>query len=369
MSENPNALKHMYDQRLLHRMSEALKRVYPSFDATSFNMLSSQLNALEMKPRVTLIRDEIHRRLPSKYPEALKLLLSSTKSNQLKSFDLWPYTEFIQKYGIDDPEISLNALKAITPLFTSEWAIRPFITRYPNQSLSFLIECSKDKNHHVRRWSSEGTRPRLPWGERLKSFINDPSPCYPILENLKFDKELYVRKSVSNHLNDIAKDNPSEVIKILGRWKKQAGKQHAEKVNWIIHRALRTLIKDGHPMALKLVGVDVEAKAKVTDLKFSPKTVKLGESFQFSFEVKNLSSQSKRFVIDYILHFVKANRSRSPKVFKLKTLELQPGEAREIIKRHPIKKITTREYYAGAHLLEIQINGSVAAQHEWKLKI
>lgn len=367
--ENKNALKHMYNQSLLNRVAQSLLRAYKKFDHQNFKKLMPRLKSLEMKPRVRFIRDTIQQMLPAEYPAALKIILQSAQDGTLSGFDLWPYTEFIQTYGIEHPEISLDALKKITPLFTAEWAIRPFIIRDSVNAMKFLEACAKDKNHHVRRWASEGSRPRLPWGERLQDFVCDPRPTYRILEALKFDPEIYVRKSVSNHLNDIAKDHPDIVVKILTRWKKQAGMLHAVKVDWIIRRALRTLIKQGHAGALKLIGVSSKTEIKMKNFKTSRKRIKLGDRFDFDFEIQSLSRRSQKLVVDYVIHFMKANKTRSAKVFKLRTFDLSPMQTVNFSKSHHVKKITTREYYAGAHWLEIQINGVVTGRLQWDLEI
>jgi 3-methyladenine DNA glycosylase AlkC len=369
MEENENALKHLFDQKLLKRMADELSKVYPAFDRKHFVGLMPKLKPLEMKPRVRFLRDELHRLLPAEYPKALEILLKSAAGKKLSGFDLWPYTEFVQTYGLDHLELSLDALSQLTQLFTAEWAVRPFIKQHEKKTMKFLEKCARDQNEHLRRWASEGSRPRLPWGERLQDFVRDPSPTLPILEILKFDESLYVRKSVSNHLNDIAKDHPELVVKILARWQKEAGEKHAEKIDWIIHRSLRTLIKNGHGGALKLIGVSTKVQIELVDFKVAQNHITLGEKVDFTFGVKSLSSKPQKLVVDYIVHFVKANQSTAPKVFKLKTFELPAKGVLHISKSHPMKKITTREYYPGMHAIEIQVNGVSLAKVDWRLKI
>lgn len=366
---NPDALKHLYGKDLLDRMARALHAAHPEFDTKSFRALMPKLEPLEMKPRVRLLREELRRRLPEDYRKALKILLKSARSGELDGFDLWPYSDFVQTYGLDECELSLEALKELTPRFSSEFAVRPYLIRYPDQTLRYLELCAHDSSVDVRRWASEGSRPRLPWGERLQEFVRDPSPTIRILELLKFDSELYVRKSVSNHLNDIAKDHPDRVVRLLKEWKKSAGSEHENKIRWIIHRALRTLIKSGHPGALELIGVASEAKIELSGLKLNAKKLRLGQRMEFGFAVRSKSSQSQKLVIDYLIHFVKANGRTAPKVFKLKTVELPPKAELRIVKAHPLKKITTRVFYPGAHRLEIQINGKVVAGLPWELAI
>lgn len=374
--ENPNAFKHLFGKALLERMSKALKKVAPHLDHQAFTALALKLDPLEMKPRVLVLRDELKRQLPTDYPKALRILLKTAKAPELGGFDFWPFSAYVQAYGLDHPTLSLEALKELTPRFSSEFAVRPFLKQDPTGTLAFLKTCARAPDVHLRRWASEGTRPRLPWGERLHAFIENPTLTLPILELLKFDEELYVRKSVSNHLNDIAKDHPELVVKLLKRWKQEAQrakgtkgaeKKHADQVTWIIHRALRTLIKNGHPGALQLIGVSPGAEIKVSDLKLNQKQFNLGDRLEFKFTIQSTTSKPQKLVIDYIVHFVKANQKTSPKVFKLKTFVLSEKTNATVTKSHHLKKITTRVFYPGKHLLEIQINGAVLARAPWVL--
>jgi 3-methyladenine DNA glycosylase AlkC len=367
LHENDQALKHLFGAEILKRIAHAISAHHSTFDRKHFLQLMPLLSPLEMKPRVRFLRDELKKQLPEDYTKAVRILVQSAKSGKLDGFDLWPLTEFIQTYGLDHLDLSLQALKELTKVFTSEWAVRPFIKRHPRQTLRYLLQCAQNNDVHVRRWASEGTRPRLPWGERLQDFVRDPSPTLPILEKLKFDEELYVRKSVANHLNDIAKDHPDLVVKILTKWKKQAGSKHSAKIEWIIRRALRTLIKDGNSGALQLIGVSKKTDIQFIGFKIRQEKIKLGERIDFEFQIHSSSKKSQKLVVDYIVHFVRANQSTSPKVFKLKTVELPARGKISFAKSHHLKKVTTREYYPGLHYLEIQINGAVAGKKEWKL--
>ncbi len=362
-----DALKHLFGKELLKRMAEALSEVHPSFDRKKFQSILPELEKMEMKPRVQRIREELKTLLPSSYEKALGVLLKSLKKGRVTRFDLWPYSDFIQTYGLDDLEVSLDAMSVLTTLFTSEFSVRPFLKRHPEKTLRYLEKCAKSPDVALRRWASEGSRPRLPWGERLTEFVKDPSPTFKILETLRFDPELYVRKSVSNHLNDIAKDHPGIVIRILARWKKEAKEKDQPKIDWIIRHSLRTLIKAGHAEALNLIGVSRDAKVQVSPLRLNRDRFKLGEKIDFEFKIRSLANREQKMVVDYIIHYMKSNSSTSPKVFKLKTFLLPAGEEVEIKKSHTLKKVTTRVHYSGVHYLEIQINGVVVKKAKWDL--
>jgi 3-methyladenine DNA glycosylase AlkC len=295
-------------------------------------------------------------------------LLESAKKGEFKAFDLWPYADFIQSYGLDELELSLSAMEQLTPLFTCEFAVRPFLKKFNKETFEFLLRCAESDNEHVRRFASEGSRPRLPWGERLHESVRDPSMGLKVLERLRFDESLYVRKSVANHLNDIAKDHPLVVIKTLKRWQKEArGESALKKIDWIIQRALRTLIKEGHAQALDLIGVKTRAQVVCSGLKLSKKKIVTGERIEFEFNLRSLALKKQKIVVDYVVYFVKANGELSPKVFKLKTFELRAKELVKIKKSHHFKPITTKRYYPGKHRLSIQVNGQECLSSYWHL--
>jgi 3-methyladenine DNA glycosylase AlkC len=365
--ENENAFKHQFGKELVARIASSIGKVYENFDRRQFLSLASSLKPLEMKARVRFLRDEISKLLPSHFPEALQILMNSVKSGKLEGFDLWIYTEFIQTHGLAHREESLEALKVLTTLFTSEWAVRPFLRQFPEHTLAFLLACAAHEDEKVRRWASEGSRPRLPWGERLHHFIQTPDATLPILESLKHDEAPFVRTSVANHLNDIAKDNPHFVLTVLKKWKKEVSEKDEPKLDWITKRALRTLIKNGNPAALGLIGVDASAKISVSKFFITPKGISLGDRMTFGATIKSLSKSPQKLVIDYVLHLVKSHGGTAPKVFKCKVVNLEPGESLDFEKTHHLKKVTTRTYYPGINALELQINGKSHGKKSWVL--
>jgi 3-methyladenine DNA glycosylase AlkC len=370
--ENPNAFKLWISEQLVDRIGHEVHAVYPAFDLNRFVVIKTKLKPLELKQRVACIRLQLFECLPTDYPKALSILMKSTeqhqqKKNQLTGFDLWPYADFISNYGLHHVSLSLDAMKVLTTLFTSEFAIRPFLIQDLKGTLSYLKKCAVDPNVHVRRWASEGSRPRLPWGTRIPQLILDPKPTLPILSLLKNDSELYVRKSVANHLNDIAKDHPEWLCSVLSTWLKSANSKQKNNIEWIVKQALRTLIKQGNPAALKLIGVSNAVKVKVSPLRLESNQVRVGGVLRFQFKIKSLAAVDQKIVMDYRIHYKKANGKNSPKVFKLKTLNLPAGQTLQIEKKHSLKKVTTRRDYAGLHAVDIQVNGKVFPKVNWML--
>ncbi|KHD87655.1 MAG: DNA alkylation repair protein [Bdellovibrio sp. ArHS] len=365
------AFKNWINEALVKRMAKHIAHHDPEFDSKAFIKLSHKLPELELKPRMRLICDFLKNHIPEDYKKALAILLKATKEpapgvSPLRGFDLWAFTEYVHRYGLKDFDSSMKALHTFTELFTAEFAIRPFLIHEESKTLKVLQKWSKDKNHHVRRLVSEGSRPRLPWGEQLKSFIKDPTPTIKLLDQLKYDEELYVRKSVANHLNDISKDHPDIAIRVAARWMKEAPKEHKEKIGWIIRHALRTLLKKGNKEALKLLGFENKGKVQVKNLLLVSDNVKIGSHLEFSFEVA--CSEAAQIMVDYLIHHKKANGKTSPKVFKLTTKTMKHKEVISIKKKHSFKPITTRVYYPGTHYLEIMVNGKLLEKVPFELK-
>jgi 3-methyladenine DNA glycosylase AlkC len=264
---------------------------------------------------------------------------------------------------LDHPKTALSVLKQLTGLFSAEFAIRPFLIAHPEYCQKQLAKWTQDKDEHIRRLASEGSRPRLPWGMQLKPYIEDPSPNLPLLEALKNDSSLYVRRSVANHLNDIAKDHPDLVIAICKRWYPDA----SPDLRWVIKHATRSLVKSGHPEVFPLLGYSDTIELTAPRLQLSSDLVQMGESLEFQLDLKSSGAGQQKMVVDFAIHFVKANGERKPKVFKLKSVSLAPGESSRLVKAHPIKAISTRKYYPGTQLLEILVNGKSMVSREFTL--
>lgn len=211
-------------------------------------------------------------------------------------------------------------------------------------------------------WVSEGTRPRLPWGQRLGMFVDDPAPVIGLLEALKDDPEEYVRRSVANNLNDIAKDHPDVVAKIARRWLKGASKNRQR----LVRHACRTLIKQGHKSTLSALGYKAP-EVKVPSLIIETPRVTLGLALDFTVHLKSTAETDQALVIDYAVHHLKANGRTQAKVFKWKTLTLKAKTTHKASRKHPMRKITTRVYYPGRHLLDIRVNGEVLASKAFEL--
>jgi 3-methyladenine DNA glycosylase AlkC len=365
-------VRDVFNEKVVNQLASSLAGVWSVFDAKGFtHAISSQLRHLTFSERAALIRDTLWEFLPREYPRALEILLEALppeltdhEITGFGGFIIMPMNDFVAKYGLDHYDLSMQALYQMTKRFTAEGAIRAFILKYPDKTLSILSKWAEDENCHVRRLVSEGTRPRLPWAIQLKPFIEDPRPVLALLEKLKTDPELMVRRSVANNLNDIAKDNPDQVVKTLRRW----SKIEDDGTQWLIRHAARTLVKQGNKEILAILGYNSKVGITVSKLRLDQPTVKMGGEINFSFEIKSKSKQVQRLIIDYIIYHRKANGKLAPKVFKLTKKNLEAGESVQISKKHSFRPISTRKYYPGIHCLEIQVNGTPFGKVDFELK-
>jgi 3-methyladenine DNA glycosylase AlkC len=362
--------KNLLNADLVRACSAALTRAWPAFDRKRFERVAlKSLDALEMKARAMQIADALEAVLPPDFDAACSIIeaalappieidgvASARQGAGLAGWIVWPLGEFVARRGIHHPERALRALHALTQRLTAEWAIRPLIVAHPVLAFDTLLAWTRDPSPHVRRLASEGSRPRLPWGLQLKSLIADPSPTLPILAALQDDSSDYVRRSVANHLNDIAKDHPQLVVDWVQRHLSGAPTERRA----LLAHASRTLIKHGHAGMLALWGAGSAFEGRCT-LAVTPKRVNVGDSVALTLTLRSTSTAAQALLIDYAVHHVKANGSTSAKVFKGWKLTLDGGESRVLTRQHSFKAVTTRRYHAGRHRFDVSINGAAAA--------
>ena len=371
----PAAFKDFFNRALVEDMALHLHRAWPGFDTKSFaaNALRN-FPALELKQRAHQIAAALGTHLPAEVPKALATITAALRplsadgqldpdpKKGIAGWAILPFGEYVAKHGLGHLKASLAALRELTIRSTSEFAIRPFVVHHTAETLRTLKTWAGDKNEHVRRLVSEGTRPRLPWGLQLKSLVKDPAPILPLLEALKDDASEYVRRSVANSLNDIAKDHPDLVAGLAARWLKGASKDRVR----LVRHACRTLVKQGHQATLKALGYDPRAKVKLADFSLSPAKLAFGSALTLKVKVISTSRAPQKIVLDYVFHHRKKNGS-SAKVFKWKSFTLRPGETMEAARKHAMRRITTRVYYPGIHKVEVTANGKVLGTKRFTL--
>ncbi|MDP3084665.1 MAG: DNA alkylation repair protein [Rubrivivax sp.] len=371
--------KNLLSPALVRRTGADLQRAWPAFDRDRFiTLATSGLEALEMKARAMQICAALEATLPADFGSAADILQAALAplvgggagtepapgASGLSGWALWPVGEYVARQGQEQPERALDLLHALTQRFTAEFAIRPFIVRHPALVLATLQRWTTDASAAVRRLVSEGSRPRLPWGLRLTAWVKDPSPTLPLLRALQDDPDEAVRRSVANHLNDIAKDHPALVAAWVQAQQTDATPQRLA----LLRHASRTLIKQGHAGALAAWGWNRALRGQAT-LVLAPQTVMLGASLTLSLTLRSTAARPQALAIDYAVHHVKASGALSPKVFKGWVIELAAGAERCLVKRHSMRVVTTRRYRPGAHVIDIRVNGRVVAQAGFELQL
>jgi 3-methyladenine DNA glycosylase AlkC len=349
------ALKDMFNPESVGILASAINTEHADFPQETFikKVFNEDWDELALKERVRHITLVIGELLPRDYQKSLEILKRVLPHLEGQGFEKMVFPDFVEVYGLDEWDLSISALEFFTQHVSGEFAIRHFIDRYPTETLQIMEGWTDHPHPGVRRLASEGCRPRLPWGMRLSDLVRDPSPILPILQKLKDDEREEIRRSVANNLNDISKDHPELIVGLLGRWQDPDNLDQSR----LIKHALRTLLKAGHPGALDLLGFSSKPEIIVENISLEPEEITLGEDLIFSFEIQSTGKKEQALMVDYQVHFMKANGAQSPKVFKLNQRVIQPGERIRITRKHSIKPITTRKYYPGIQTFQPQVNG------------
>ncbi|MGQ2980500.1 MAG: DNA alkylation repair protein [Polaromonas sp.] len=354
-------LVNQYGADVPKAIARMISAVFPAFDARKF--VADALNGyddLALMPRGKHMARALQRHLPPDYPTAIAILLASLDQPHgrdpgltLGSFLYLPHTLFVAEFGLDHFEESMRAQHALTQRFTAEFSIRAFFQHHEAATLARFRQWASDPSEHVRRLVSEGSRPRLPWASRLPAFQKNPAPVIELLDLLKDDPALYVRRSVANNLNDIGKDHPDVLAATAKKWLKGA----SDERRWIVQHALRSAVKRGEAGALEVLGFGKSAEVEVSDARITPKRVVMGEKVNIAFDITNTSTRPQRVLVDFCIHYVKASGKSSAKVFKLKVLDLASGEKARLAKTVSTAEMTTRKHHAGKHRVEVLLNG------------
>ena len=363
MIEKGVPLKNMLNEKSLREFALVIKSEYNSFKIEEFlkSTMDETWEYLELKARGRQITLNLGKYLPKDYKEAINII--DKVIVKYKGFACFSFPDFVEIYGQDKKnlDISISALGRFTEYMSSEFAVRPFIINYEDKMMNQMYEWSKSENENLRRLSSEGCRPALPWGQALFKYKKDPSPILPILEELKNDESLFVRKSVGNNLNDISKTHPDLVIKIAKDW---YGK--SKHTDWIVKHACRTLLKKGNPKALAIFGYNNNPSIEVKDFKLNEKSLKIGESITFSFII--LTKEPTKTRIEYGVDYVKSNGKRNRKIFQLSEITFKANESKKYNRKHSFENVSTRKHYSGMHMITLIVNGVEHGTLSFELK-
>ena len=358
------SLKSFFSPALIRRLAGEVARVHPSFPTRRFvRQACAGLDDLELLDRGKHISRALGAHLPASYPDAIDVLLRSLgpehASDELLGagmapFFYYPHLVFVAECGLDHFDVSMHAQHELTKRFSAEFSIRPYIAKDPERTFGVFRKWAKDRNPHVRRLVSEGTRLRLPWAARVAWLDANPQRVLDLLELLKDDPASVVRRSVANSLNDLGKAHPELLIGTCRVWLDGA----SEERRALVEHALRSAVKRGSNDALRLLGYGGKASVVIEDVRFEPRRVSIGGRVTISFVLRSRSRAPQNLLVDVAVHFVKATGKTSRKVFKLKRVTLPPRGRDAFSATVSLKVHTTRKPQPGVHAVEVIVNGT-----------
>jgi len=348
-------LKNMYSREYLEKLAWDIQLVYAPFQASEFvdSIMDETWDSLELKARGRKITENLGKYLPNNYEEAIGVInkVIRHQGSWLDGFAMF-FPDFVEVYGQDEKywDVSIAALELYTSHASAEFAVRPFIINDEKRMMAQMYAWSKHENENVRRLSSEGCRPALPWAQALPKFKKDPAPILPILEELKTDPSLYVRRSVANNLNDISKTHPTLIAELAKNW--HGNNDHTD---WIVKHGCRTLLKEGNRDVLAIFGFHDATSVDVEGFTLGEKPIPLGADITFSFTI--LAKQATKVRLEYGVDYVKSNGKRNRKIFQISEISLKENQKKPYTKKHSFADVSTRKHYAGLHSITLIVNG------------
>ena len=358
-----DALKTFFSDALVRRLAADVARVHPKFPVDPFVAdACAGLDRLELLDRGRHIARALAAHLPQSYSEAIEVLLRSLgpehASDELVGagmapFFYLPHVLFVAERGLEHFDVSMRAQYELTKRFSAEASIRPYIARDPERVMAVLRTWTKDRNPHVRRLVSEGTRLRLPWAARVAWLDDHPERVLALLERLKDDPSTMVRRSVANNLNDLGKVHPDLLIRTAAAWLEKGSAARRR----LVEHALRSAVKRGESHALRLLGYGKQSSVSVESVTFTPRRVRIGERVAMSFTLRGTSREQQNILVDVAVHFMKARGGTARKVFKLTRVALAPRASVNLKTTFSLAVHTTRVPHPGRHAVDVIVNG------------
>jgi 3-methyladenine DNA glycosylase AlkC len=366
-------LKTFFSKPLVQRLAAEITRVEPGFPSRAFvKQATAGLDELELIDRGKHIAAALGEHLPPAYPGAINVLLRSLGPEHatdelvgvgMAPFFYLPHVLFVAQRGLDHFELSMRAQYELTKRFSAEGSIRPYIANEPERTFAVLRKWTRDENPHVRRLVSEGTRLRLPWAIRVAWLDQNPERVIELLELLKDDATTLVRRSVANNLNDLGKVYPNLLIDTCAAWLEGASAQRVA----LVEHALRSAVKRGEAGALGLLGFGKKPMVALEGVRFQPKKVAIGGQVSVSFTLRSTARTAQSLLVDLAVHFLKANGSSSPKVFKCKRVELPARGKVDLAAKVSLAVHTTRKPRPGTHAVDVLVNGTAMRAGEFQV--
>lgn len=360
------AMDELINPAMIEHLRSSLAAVEPTLNSSALEQVGSGLDGMRLRDRVDLVRDALLSDLPAGFAATRRIVDGALTVPEFQGWAIWPVTEFVTARALEDGSTAafddgMGLLSRLTVRLSSEFAIRDMLVARPERALEISRTWTAHENEHVRRLASEGTRAYLPWAKRVPWLIAHPEATRGILDALYRDPSEYVRRSAANHLNDLSRVDPAVVTRVARGWAEDAD-AHTPRV---IRHGLRTLIKNADPEALALVGYHGDS-IRVDRPRVANGVVRVDEdALTFTALVTNDGDAVASVAIDYAIGFRRANGTTSMKTFKLASRMLAPGESVTVAKTHSFRRITTRTYYPGRHVVTVQANGVRSLETEF----
>jgi 3-methyladenine DNA glycosylase AlkC len=371
MAEHP-LLKDQFNPNSIAQLADIFVDIEPQFQRQQFIAAAlAGLEKLELKDRVQQVIHALAQVLPDDFAAAAPMLIQAGQrlviadnSAGWNHYLAWPLIDYVSRYGQQHNAVALPALAKLTPLFTAEFAIRPWVKNQFEAVYPQLQSWTQHEDPHLRRLASEAVRPRLPWAEHLAALKSDPRPIIPLLEQLKDDDSDYVRKSVANNLNDISKDHPELLLDLCERWLTDSP---SAPCKWIVRRGLRTLVKQGNRQALALLGYQQDLQFSEKIFEVDKTVLRAGDTITLQLSLSSAMTQKQPLKIDYALIYPLQQGKTGRKIFSWTERQLSPEQVISLTKRHLFTALSTRRLRSGKHHLKLLINGQCYARQTIEL--
>ena len=352
-------LKELYSPAFYDQVGNVFAEIVPGFNNAVFikKIYSSGFKKMELKERMRHTTTVLHEFMPPTFAAAAKIIKKAIVHFRKRGWgegrlEYMVLPDYIEVYGIEDLDAATDVIEYTTQFVSCEFAVRPFLLKYQKPMMAQMQRWAIHENYKVRRLASEGMRPRLPWARAVPALKKLPAEVLIVLEQLKTDPSEWVRKSVANCLNDIAKDHPELAVKTAKRWMGISRETDA-----IVKHGCRTLLKQGHVEVLGLFSLAHSTNIKLLSYILSTPKVRIGENLQFTVSIHNKDDRPLTIRLEYGIYYLRKNGTHSKKVFKISERQFMAGEKATITRKQSFKIITTRKFYPGKHKVSIIING------------
>lgn len=357
------AMDELIDAALITHLAGALRQagVRPAA------LEASRVGEEKLRRRVDIVRDALLVDLPPTYDGTASAVRAAFADETFTGWMLWPVSEAVVDRALESGSArsfddALDVLALLTTRLSGEFAIRSMLDAGFERTLAVAAGWTSSVDLHVRRLASEGTRSHLPWARGVPELVRRPGVTRPIVDALYTDESEYVRRSVANHVNDLARDDPDLAADIVAGWLDHPD----ENTPRVARHALRTLVKKGHPRALELMGFE-GADFRVDGPSVTEHEVPVGAEVRFTARIINTGTAPARTAIDYVMYFRKARGVLRPKVFKIMSRSIAPGEAVVVDTSYSFRARTTRTFHLGEHAIELQVNGRTYGRDTFRL--